>query len=67
METKLTDSELIQAILEKSGWPQKTLASHLRLNQAQVSRVLNGKIRLRPLVREKAEQLLAEAEAKKNQ
>ena len=59
----MTDIALIQAILEKNGWPQHVLASHLRLNQAQVSRVLNGKIRLRPLTREKAEQLLAEAEA----
>ncbi len=53
----MTDSELLKAILAKYGWTQKQLAEHLKFDRSQVSRVLNGQTNLRPLTREKAEEL----------
>ena len=64
MDTKLTDKELIQAILDKNDWTQQQLADVLLFNRSQVSHVLRGRVKLRPVIRAKAEQLLAEASEK---
>lgn len=63
----MNDSQLLQAILDKNAWTHQTLADHLKFDRTQVSRVLSGKTRLRPLTREKAEQLLEEAQQQKSE
>ena len=63
----MNDSELLKAILDLNAWTQQELSRHLLFDRTQVSRVLNGKTHLRPLTREKAEQLLAEAEQQQQQ
>ncbi len=54
----MTDAELVKILLEKNNWTQKQLAEQLKFDRAQVSRVIHGKVNLRPLTREKAEELL---------
>ena len=53
----MTDSELLQAIINQNDWTQEQLAEHLLFDRSQVSRVINKKIALRPVVRKKAERL----------
>ena len=54
----MSDSELIKGILERTGWTQEQLAGELLFNRSQVSRLIHGKITMRPSTRKKAEELL---------
>ncbi len=58
----MTDAELLKTVMEKNNWTQEQLASELLFNRSQVSRVINGKIGLRPLTRKKAGELLEQTE-----
>jgi transcriptional regulator with XRE-family HTH domain len=58
MEERFTDQELLEHVMEKYGWTQQQLAERLLFDRSQISKVIRGKQRLRPIVRQRAEQLL---------
>ncbi len=59
---KITDSEVLKKLLDMNNWTQEQLAEELLFDRSQVSRVIHGKTGLRPLTRQKAEELLKKSE-----
>ena len=62
MENTLTDKELLQATLQATGMTQMQLADILLIDQSAISHIIRGAAKnMRPRLRKKCEELLAEA------
>ena len=55
-----SDKEVVENVLTRYGLTQTELADILLISQSRVSETANGKRTLRPKVRRKLEQMLAE-------
>ena len=63
MNTKLSDKELVQAVLAAYNFTHQELADILLISRVALTNLANGKTTLRTQVRRKLESMLAGAEA----
>lgn len=65
MNTKLSDKELVQAVLNRCDMTHQKLSEVLLVSRVAVTKMANGKTVLREIIRQKLETMLAEASEEK--